>query len=99
MATPPATPPLPSAESNIATGSAGTATPAAGEGPAVAPTAPIDASGNPNIIGPEAPPPKKSKHSGSGKNSHAPGIGTMLRRFFVAHSGRTYYPNRGGLSN
>jgi hypothetical protein len=94
---------VPSADSNIAAGSTAgltTAPPIAASGEAaVAPAAPTDANGNPSIIDPETTAPKKGKHSASGKNNHFPNIGTMLRRFFVAHSGRTYYPNRGGLSN
>src|SRR5262249_54293715 len=94
---------VPSANSNIADPPSGppTAQPSAapGEAAAVAPAAPTDTNGNPSIIAPETTAPKKSKHNASGKNNHYPGIGTMLRRFFVAHSGRTYYPNRGGLSN
>jgi len=91
---------VPSTDSNIAAGPPTVPpTAAQGEPAAVAPAAPTDANANPSIIAPEATAPKKGKHSASGKNNHFPGIGTMLRRFFVAHSGRTYYPNRGGLSN
>jgi hypothetical protein len=69
----------------------------AGEAPAVVPIGPTDANGNPSIIGPETIAPKKDKHHASGKKQFH-GIGTILRRFFVAHSGRTYYP-KSGLSN
>jgi hypothetical protein len=94
----------PSADSNIAAGSTagpptGAPTAAPGEAAAVVPAAPSDTNANPSIIAPEPTAPKKGKHNASGKNNHFPGIGTMFRRFFVAHSGRTYYPNRGGLSN
>jgi hypothetical protein len=75
------------------------ATASAGE-PAALPTAPgkadgtpADASNNTTIMAPEpAVPPKKTKRQGSSKPAPFAGIGSMLRRAFASHPGRSYYP-------
>jgi NADPH-dependent ferric siderophore reductase len=79
-----------------ATASAGDATapPAVAEPPKVLEAAPADAPETAGIVAPEqAAPPKKAKHHGSAKAGPLPGIGTIFRRMFAAHSGRSYYPN------
>jgi len=37
---------------------------------------------------------KKTKHHGAYGRTPFVGLGTLFRRFFVAHAGRSYYPNR-----
>jgi hypothetical protein len=97
---PAAMPTAPASVPDVAPASAAAASDTgAGEAPAIAPIAPTDANGNPSIVAPETTPPKKDKRHASGKKGQLPGIGTILRRFFVAHSGRTYYPSNRGLSN
>jgi hypothetical protein len=61
--------------------------------------APAEVPESPSIIAPETLPPKKAKRHGSGKAGPAPRLGSILRRLFVAHSGRSYYPHsaNGGL--
>jgi hypothetical protein len=72
-------------------------------GPSVVPqtadAAPVSGPESPSIIAPETLPPKKGKRHASGKAAPAPGLGSILRRLFVAHSGRSYYPHsaNGGL--
>jgi hypothetical protein len=83
----------PAASANADAGAAAPATGGSAEPPAVAEAAPSDPADNPGIIAPEATPQKKVKarHAGSGKAF--PGIGSLLRRLFVAHAGRSNYPN------
>jgi hypothetical protein len=89
------------ANAGVAAVSSSAATVAIGstEAPKAADAAPTDVTENPSIIGPESPPPKKAKRHASSKNAPAPGLGSILRRLFVAHSGRSYYPHsaNGGL--
>ena len=67
--------------------------------PEAADAAPVSVPESPGIIAPETPPPKKAKRHASSKAASAPGLGSILRRLFVAHSGRSYYPHsaNGGL--
>jgi hypothetical protein len=80
-----------------ASSSAATVVIGSSEAPKAADAAPADVTGNPSIIAPETQAPKKAKRHASGKA--APGLGSILRRLFVAHSGRSYYPHsaNGGL--
>jgi hypothetical protein len=41
----------------------------------------------------QAAPAKKAKHHASNKNGQFPGIGSIFRRMFASHGGRSYYPN------
>jgi hypothetical protein len=41
-----------------------------------------------------APSQKKTKHHAAYGKTPFVGLGTLFRRFFVAHAGRSYYPNR-----
>jgi hypothetical protein len=72
-----------------------TALPAAAEPPKVVEAAPADAPDGTTIMAPEqAVPPKKAKrHATSNKNAPFPGIGSIFRRAFASHGGRSYYPN------
>jgi hypothetical protein len=72
-----------------------TALPAAAEQPKVVEAAPADAPDGTTIMAPEqAVPPKKAKrHATSNKNAPFPGIGSIFRRAFASHGGRSYYPN------
>jgi hypothetical protein len=83
----------PAASANANAGTAAPATGGSAEAPAVAEAAPSDTPDNPSTIAPEAPAQKKAKarHAGSGKAF--PGIGSLLRHLFVAHAGRSNYPN------
>jgi len=65
--------------------------------PQAADAAPVSEPESPSIIAPETLSPKKAKRHASSKA--APGLGSILRRLFVAHSGRSYYPHsaNGGL--
>jgi hypothetical protein len=85
------------ANASVAAVSSSAAT-AAIESSEAADAAPADVTENPSIIGPESPP-KKAKRHASSKSAPAPGLGSILRRLFVAHSGRSYYPRsaNGGL--
>jgi hypothetical protein len=67
--------------------------------PQAADAAPVSVPESPSIIALETLPPKKAKRQASGKAAPAPGLGSILRRLFVAHSGRSYYPHsaNGGL--
>jgi hypothetical protein len=80
-----------------ASSSAATVAIGSSEAPKAADAAPADVTETPSIIGPETPPPKKAKRHASSKS--APALGSILRRLFVAHSGRSYYPHsaNGGL--
>jgi hypothetical protein len=86
---------------SVAAASSSAATVAIGssEAPKAVDAAPTDVTENPSIIAPETPPPKKTKRHASSKSAPAPGLGSILRRLFVAHSGRSYYPHsaNGGL--
>jgi len=66
--------------------------PAAGEPSNVVEAAPADAPDSTTIVAPEqAAPAKKAKHHA--KNAQFSGIGSVFRRMFASHSGRSYYPN------
>jgi hypothetical protein len=42
----------------------------------------------------QAAPPKKAKHAASSKkNAPFAGMGSVFRRMFASHGGRSYYPN------
>ena len=63
------------------------------EPPKVVDAAPTNAPDNTTIMAPEqAAPPKKAKHHAN-KNAPFPGIGSIFRRMFASHGGRSYYPN------
>ena len=95
-ATPPAnaaasTPALPVATVNSDTAAPATALPAAGEPSSVVEAAPTDAPDSTTIVAPEqAAPAKKAKHHASNKNAQFPGIGSIFRRVFASHGGRSY---------
>jgi hypothetical protein len=84
---------------SVAAASSSTITAAIGSGvaPQAADAAPVSVPESPSIIAPETLSPKKAKRHTSSKA--APGLGSILRRLFVAHSGRSYYPHsaNGGL--
>jgi hypothetical protein len=85
--------PTPSANSSTGTASSSAANAGSANAPAVADAAAAelpDSSGN---IAPEPPPQKKAKARHAASKSPVPGIGSLLRRLFVAHAGRSYYPN------
>jgi len=91
-----------SANANVSVAAASASATIAAVGPSVAPqaadAAPVSVSESPSIIAPETSP-KKAKRHASSKAGAAPGLGSILRRLFVAHSGRSYYPHsaNGGL--
>ncbi len=78
---------------SVAAASSSTMTAAIGSGvaPQAADAAPVSVPESPSIIAPETLSPKKAKRHTSSKA--APGLGSILRRLFVAHSGRSYYPH------
>ncbi len=84
---------------SVAAASSSTMTAAIGSGvaPQAADAAPVSVPESPSIIAPETLSPKKAKRHTSSKA--APGLRSILRRLFVAHSGRSYYPHsaNGGL--
>jgi hypothetical protein len=90
-----------SANANVSVAAASSSAMTAAIGPSVAPqaadAAPVSEPESPSIIAPETLSPKKAKRHASSKA--APGLGSILRRLFVAHSGRSYYPHsaNGGL--
>jgi hypothetical protein len=90
-----------SANANVSVAAASSSATTAAIGPSVAPqaadAAPASEPESPSIIAPETLSPKKAKRHASSKA--APGLGSILRRLFVAHSGRSYYPHsaNGGL--
>jgi hypothetical protein len=75
----------------VTASAAATAVPA--EPPKVIEAAPADAPDNTAIVAPEpAAPPKKTKRHASAKPAPFAGIGSVLRRVFASHGGRSYYP-------
>jgi len=77
-----------------ATASAGESVALPAEPPQVVDAAPADGPDGAAIVAPEpVTPPKKAKHQASGKAAPFAGIGSIFRRMFAAHSGRSYYPN------
>ena len=87
-------PAAPASAAASASTSAATALPAAGEPSNVVEAAPTDAPDSTTIVAPEqAAPAKKAKHHASNKNAQFPGIGSIFRRMFASHGGRSYYPN------
>ncbi len=90
------------ANANVSVAAASSSATTAAVGSSVAPqaadAAPVSVPESPGIIAPETPP-KKAKRHASSKAAPAPGLGSILRRLFVAHSGRSYYPHsaNGGL--
>lgn len=74
--------------------SAATGLPAAAEPPKAVDAASADAPESTAIMAPEQAAPKKTKrHASPNKNASLPGIGSIFRRVFASHGGRTYYPN------
>jgi hypothetical protein len=83
---------VPATGATAATASAGESVALPAEPPQVVDAAPAD--GPDAIVAPEpVTPPKKAKHHASGKAAPFAGIGSIFRRVFAAHSGRSYYPN------
>jgi hypothetical protein len=99
---------VPSIPANASTQAPAPITPSENAGPANAaptPATEIAALSEPSATGTAAPadapdggtitqeptPQKKAKHHGF--REPFPGLGTLFRRFFVAHAGRSYYPN------
>ena len=84
----------PASAAASASTSAATALPAAGEPSNVVEAVSTDAPDSTTIVVAEqAAPAKKAKHHASNKNAQFPGIGSIFRRMFASHGGRSYYPN------